>query len=138
VSIPPRTPAECFATLLTWLGRAVVAMMGGERLPLQPIALIMDRLRRVNQRFSYVAARIRSGRYHPRRRETPARKRPGQAPPPRDKLPKTFGWLLKAAHIRLGVETGAGVGPVSVTAQPGIRLGWRSEAGERRKMGLTR
>ncbi len=92
---PPPTPAESFATLITWLGRAVVAMMGGERLPLPLIAPITDRLRRIKQRFFHVAARISAGRYVPRRHIAPPRKRPGQPPPPRDKLPQTFGWLLK-------------------------------------------
>jgi hypothetical protein len=94
VSNPPLTPAENFATLIQWLTKAVVAMMGGERLPLPLIALITDRLRRIKQRFSHVAARINAGLYVPRRRETPPRKRPGQPPPP-NPLPKTFGWLLK-------------------------------------------
>jgi hypothetical protein len=93
VPSPSPTPAENFATLLTWLGRAVVAMMGGERLPLQVIALIIDRLRRGNQLFARIAARVRDGRYRPR--QGVAAPRPGQKPPPPNKLPQTFGWLLK-------------------------------------------
>jgi hypothetical protein len=95
VSNPPRSPAECFATLIQWLGRAVVAMMGGERLPLQLIARITDRLRRGNQLFARIAARVRDGLYVPRRSTAPPRRRPGQAPPPPNKLPRKFGWLLK-------------------------------------------
>ncbi len=90
---PPPTPAERFATLIQWLGRAVVAMMGGDRLPLQLIALITDRLRRGNQLFARIAALVGAGRYRPR--QGGAAPRPGQKPPPPDKLPRTFGWLLK-------------------------------------------
>ncbi len=88
------TPAENFATIIRWLSQAVIAMMGGERLPLPLIALIVDRLRRVKQRFSHVAARVHAGLYVPCRSTTPPRKRPGQPPPPASKLPQTFGWLL--------------------------------------------
>ena len=93
MSIAPRTPAERFAATIQWLGRAVAAMMGGERLPLPVIALIIDRLRRINQRFAHFAARVRDGLYTPRRSAAP-RRRPGQPPPPPDPLPKKFGWLL--------------------------------------------
>ncbi len=93
---PPRpTPAESFATLLQWLTKAVVAMMGGERLPLQLIGLITDRIRRIKQRFTHLAARVAAGKYVPRHPATPPRRRPGQAPPPPDGLPRKFGWLLK-------------------------------------------
>ncbi len=100
MSDPPRTPAECFSTLIQWLSRAVMAMMGGDRLPLQVIALIIGRLRRSNQLFARIAARVRDGRYTPRP-AAPRRRRPGQPPPP-DKLPKKFGWLLKLVPDAIG------------------------------------
>jgi hypothetical protein len=93
VPTPPPTPAESFATLLTWLTKAVVAMMGGERLPLQLIGMIIDRIRRSKQLFACIAARVAAGRYRPRRGG--AVPRPGQKPPPPNKLPQQFGWLLK-------------------------------------------
>jgi hypothetical protein len=94
--VPPTpTPAERFATCLQWLTKAVVAMMGGERLPLLLIGQIVDRIRRIKQRFATLAARIESGKYVPRNLSAPPRKRPGQAPPPKNPLPNTFGWLLK-------------------------------------------
>ncbi len=49
-------PAERFATTLQCLTKAVLAMMGGERLPLALISLIVDRIRRIKQRFAYPAA----------------------------------------------------------------------------------
>jgi hypothetical protein len=71
-----------------------MAMMGGDRLPLPLIALITDRIRRIKQRFSHVAARVQAGLYTSRP-AAPRQKRPGQPPPPKDPLPKTHGWLLK-------------------------------------------
>ncbi len=94
---PPPTPAANFATLIQWLSQAVVAMMGGERLPLSLIALIVDRLRRIKQRFAALAARIRDGRYVPRHRQKAA-----GPPPPPGKLPKEFGWLLKLVPDAIG------------------------------------
>ncbi len=104
MTVPP-TPAEGFATLVQWLGQAAVAMMGGERLPLLLISQIVDRLRRIKQRFSLVDARINAGTYVPRRRETPPRGRPGQSPPPPSKLPQTFGWLLKLVPDAVGYRS---------------------------------
>jgi hypothetical protein len=95
VSNPPPSPAERFATCLQWLTKAVVAMMGGERLPLLLIGQIVDRIRRIKQRFATLAARIAAGKYVPRTGSAPPRKRPGQTPPPKGPLPNTFGWLLK-------------------------------------------
>ncbi len=102
---PPPTPAERFATTLQWLTEAVVAMMGGERLPLLLIARIVDRIRRIKQRFAHLAARISAGKYLPRPRATPPHRRPGQAPPPPDKLPQTFGWLLKLVPDAIGYRS---------------------------------
>ena len=98
----PCTPDERFATMLRWLTRAVMAMMGGERLPLPLIALIVDRIRRIKQRFSHFAARVADGFYIPRQRSAPPRRRPGQAPPPPNKLPQKFGWLLKLVPEAVG------------------------------------
>jgi hypothetical protein len=108
VSNPPRTPAECFAALLTWLTRAVAARMGGEQLALSLIALIVERLRRIKQRFAYLAARVCDGLYTQRRRSARPPRRPGQPPPPPDRLPQKFGWLLplvpEAAGYRSQLE----------------------------------
>jgi hypothetical protein len=104
VSNPPRAPAECFAALLTWLTRAVAAQTGWG-LPLPLIALIVERLRRIKQRFAYLAARVGDGRYVPRRRSAPPRRRPGQPPPPPDKLPQKFGWLLKLVPEAVGYRS---------------------------------
>jgi hypothetical protein len=91
---PPPTAADKFATLIRWLSLAVAAMMGGDRLPLNLIGLITDRLRRVNQLF----ARIANGRFFPRRRTA----RPPGRPPPPDKLPRKFGWLLPLVPEAVG------------------------------------
>ena len=100
----PCSPPERMATILQWLTRAVVAMMGGERLPLLLIAQIADRLRRINQRFSEFAARVRDGRYTPRPAALP-RRRPGQPPPPRNPLPQKFGWLLPLVPDAIGYRS---------------------------------
>ena len=101
----PRAPAESFATILQWLTRAVTAMMGGERLPLALISLICERIRRIKQRFAHLAARVGAGKYVPRRPADPPRRRPGQAPPPRSKLPNKFGWLLKLVPEAVGYRS---------------------------------
>jgi hypothetical protein len=77
-------------------------MMGGDRLPLPLIGLIVDRLRRIKQRFATLAARVAAGRYLPRHPATPPRRRPGQPPPPPDRLPRKFGWLLKLVPDAVG------------------------------------
>ena len=101
---PPRAPAECFAAILQWLGRAVAAQTGwGLALPL--IALIVDRLRRIKQRFADLADRLRDGRYVPRHRAARPRPRPGQPPPPLDPLPQTFGWLLPLVPDAVGFRS---------------------------------
>jgi hypothetical protein len=89
---PPRSPAESFATLLRCLGHAVVAMMGGERLTLQVIALIMTRIREINQRFKRLAAHLAAGTYKPRRYL--GRKAAEPKPRRRNPLFQKFGWLL--------------------------------------------
>jgi hypothetical protein len=89
--IAPRTPAECFATLIAWLSRSVGAMSGGDRLSYLLIGQIVDRLRGIKQRFVRLAARIDGGRYAPR---TIAPHRRAATPRRADPLPKTFGWLL--------------------------------------------
>jgi hypothetical protein len=90
---PPCPPAERFATLILWLSKAVSAQTGWG-MSLQLIALITDRLRRIKQRFADVAARVAAGTYSPRRPSAAPRKRPGQSPPPQNRLPQKFGWLL--------------------------------------------
>src|ERR1019366_5079255 len=68
--------------------------MGGERLALPLIALIVDRIRGIKQRFARLAARIGAGKYFSRR---PATRRPPIDPKPRrpNKLPQSFAWLVK-------------------------------------------
>jgi hypothetical protein len=88
----PPAPAERFATLLLRLSHAVAARSGGGLLSFALIALIVTRIRTIKQLFAGLAARIQAGTYQPRR-FAPRRTAPGR-PPPVDKLPKTFGWLL--------------------------------------------
>ena len=103
---PPRAPAESFATLLRCLGQAVVAMMGGERLSLQVIALIMGRIREINQGFARLAASLAAGTYKPRRYH--GRKAAAPRPRRRSLVPQNFGWLLpmvpQAVQYRAQVE----------------------------------
>ena len=103
---PPRSPGESFATLLRCLGHAVVAMMGGERLSLQVIALIMGRIREINQGFARLAARLAAGTYKPRRYH--GRKAAAPRPRRRSPVPQKFGWLLplvpEAVQYRAQVE----------------------------------
>jgi hypothetical protein len=87
----PPTPAERFSAILLWLAKAVAARSGAG-LPFPLIGLIVERLRRIKQRFADIAARVGAGSYRPRRHR--AGPRPGQKPPPPDKLPKHPGWLL--------------------------------------------
>jgi hypothetical protein len=98
----PQAPAERFAAILLWLAKAVAARSGAG-LPFPLIALIVDRLRRIKQRFSHVAAAVGAGNHRPRRRAAAAR--PGQKPPPPDQLPKEFGWLLKLVPDAAGYRS---------------------------------
>ena len=93
MSHPPLVPETRFATLIAWLSGAVSAMSGGDRLSYLLIARIIDRLRGIKQRFVRLAAKIRDGKYAPRRF---APHRPAETPRPREaeKLPRKFGWLL--------------------------------------------
>ena len=90
---PPRSPAECFDTLVAWLSRAVVARMGGGLLSQLVIGHIIDRLRGIKQGFARLAARIAAGTYRPRR-ATPRGPLATPRPRPPDRLPRTFGWLI--------------------------------------------
>jgi hypothetical protein len=87
----PQAPAERFAAILFWLAQAVGARSGAG-LPFPLIGLIVGRLSRIKQAFARVAALVAAGSYCPRRRV--AAPRPGQKPPPPDRLPRQFGWLL--------------------------------------------
>jgi hypothetical protein len=98
--VPPRTPEKCFATLLAWLGRAVAARSGGDQLSYALIGLIIDRIRGIKQRFARLAARIRDGRYAVRSVAAP--QRPAAKPRRPNKLPQTFGWLLKLVPDAVG------------------------------------
>jgi hypothetical protein len=98
--LPPLTPEKCFATLLAWLGRAVAARSGGDQLSYSLIGLIIDRIRGIKQRFARLAARIRDGRYAVRSVAAPHR--PAAKPRRPNKLPQTFGWLLKLVPDAVG------------------------------------
>ena len=89
---PPRSPGECFATLLRCLGHAVVAMMGGERLSGPVIAHIVTRIREIKQRFARLTACLAAGTYKPRRYR--GRKAAAPGPRRRSPVPQQFGWLL--------------------------------------------
>ena len=98
---PPRTPAECFAIILQWLGRAVDAQSVGRRLAAPLIVLLLDRIRGMNQRFARLAARIATGRFVARR-TGPRRKRAAAQPRRKNPLPQKFGWLLAQAPETAG------------------------------------
>ncbi len=95
MSNPPRTPAECFATIILWLGRAVdgPSMWGHFSRPLA--LLILDRIRTINQAFARLAARIGAGTYIARRPADTPRQRAGPHPRKKNPLPQTFAWLVK-------------------------------------------
>jgi hypothetical protein len=95
VSNPPRTPAECFATILLWLSRAVDAHHLAGRLSGPLMILILNRIRDINQRFARLAARIGAGTYIPRRPAATPRRPTGPRPRPPNKLPQGFAWLVK-------------------------------------------
>jgi hypothetical protein len=100
-------PAERFAAILLWLSRAVAARIAAG-LPGPLIVLIVGRLRHINQRIARLAARIRDGRYAPRRRSTPRRSPTIRRPRRPNPLPHEFGWLLElvpeAAGYRAQLE----------------------------------
>jgi hypothetical protein len=95
VSNPPRTPVECFATIILWLGRAVdgPSMWGHFSRPLA--LLILDRIRTINQAFARLAARIGAGTYIPSRPADRPRQRAGPHPRKKNPLPQGFAWLVK-------------------------------------------
>jgi hypothetical protein len=95
VSNPPRTPVECFATLILWLGRAVdgPSMWGNFSRPLA--LLIVNRIREINQAFARLAARIKAGTYVPRRPADTPRRHAERKPRGPNKLPQGFAWLVK-------------------------------------------
>jgi hypothetical protein len=71
----PRTPAECFSTILRWLSLAVDGQRAGNRLAVPLIVLILNRIRGIGQRFASLAARIGAGSYNPRRPSPTPRRR---------------------------------------------------------------
>jgi hypothetical protein len=92
MNTPPLRPAaERFAVLLQYVSEAVSKRTGWALTHLL-IGLIVMRLQRIKRRFLRLAARIAAGTYKPRapREKTPDQPRPA---PPRDKLPRNFGWL---------------------------------------------
>ncbi len=99
--ITPPTAAERFITIVRCLSAAVVAMMAGNQLPASLIKLVVDRLRGIQHRFVYLAARLRAGTHVVRQRAATASKRPGQ-PPPQNPLPTSFGWVVPLLPIPQG------------------------------------
>jgi len=90
---PPPDPAECFATLLHWLGQAVDSRGLTGRLALPLVVLILNRIREIQQRFARLAARIRASRFSARR-STP-RRHTGRTPRRPSELPQGAAWLIK-------------------------------------------
>ena len=98
---PPRTAAEKFSTVIRWLTGVVAARSGGDQLSYLLIGYITERLRRINQCFKRIVARLGAGTYAPRRfapHRPPADKRPREP----SKLPNTFGWLLPLVPQAIG------------------------------------
>ena len=98
---PPRTPAECFATILLWLSRTVNSHGMTGRLAVPLVGLILDRVRAIQHRFAQLAAAIAAGTYAPRRPPTPS-PRPASPETPkkprqRNPLPHRFAWLVRLA-----------------------------------------
>src|ERR1700689_5696851 len=91
--IAPRTPTECFATIMLWLSRAVDGHSTWGRLARPLALLILTRIRLINQRFRRIADRVREGTYQ--FRSVMAASRRATKPRPRSELPQKFGWLLK-------------------------------------------
>jgi hypothetical protein len=92
---PPRTVAECFATLIRWLSLAVDGHSTWGRLERSLGQLILDRLRTINQRFARLAARIGAGSYVPSRPADTPRQRAGPHRRKKNPLPQGFAWLVK-------------------------------------------
>ncbi len=92
---PPRTPAECLATILRWLSLAVDGHSTWGRLERPLALLILDRLRTINQAFARLAARIGAGKYAPRRPADAPRQGENRKPRGPNKLPQGFAWLVK-------------------------------------------
>ncbi len=95
MSNPPRTPAECFATIILWLGRAVdgPSMWGHFSRP--RALLILNRIREINQAFARLAARIGAGTYIARCPADTPRQRAGPHQRRKNPLPQGFAWLVK-------------------------------------------
>jgi hypothetical protein len=102
---PPPTPADLsdrFAAILEGLYRATARTV---RDPVSGlvILLICGRLRRITARFAALAARYAAGTLRPLRTPTEPRTEPGaepgahgpHPPPPRDKLPRGYAWLIR-------------------------------------------
>jgi len=91
--VPP-SAAERFDNLLSWLSKAAVqrAYLGHLSLPGLVVALIVERLRGIKQRFARVAELIRDGRYV-RRRSSPRRSTAARPPRPPDKRTPKFAWV---------------------------------------------
>jgi hypothetical protein len=92
---PPCPAAERFGALLQYVSEAVGKRSGWALTPLL-IGLIATRLRTIKWRFLHLAARIAAGTYKPPIRSAAPRRNPAGQPrpaPPKDPLPRKFGWL---------------------------------------------
>jgi hypothetical protein len=101
---PAPAPADRFARIIDGLCRAVAARVG-KPLAGPVIVLIWTRLRRTVARFTVLAARVRAGVL-----PSPSRPRPRAAsrpasPPPAQRLPTTFGWLVRQVPEAAGYRS---------------------------------
>ncbi len=98
---PHPTPAEKFATILLALTLAVDARRAWGKLSSPLVALIVGRIRDLNQRVARLIVRSQDGRIAPRR---PAARRPAKPRRPRQPgpLPVHSGWLLTLVPEAVG------------------------------------
>jgi hypothetical protein len=87
-------PAERLATLLFWLGKALVNRNLAGTLAGPLFILIMGRLKAIRYAFARLATRIEAGKFAPRR-SSPRQPATEKKPRRRTPLPQGFAWLIK-------------------------------------------
>ena len=92
---PPRTPAECLATIILWLSRTVDSHSMWGKLARPLAVLILDRLRALKHRFDRLAARIEAGRFASRRPPATPRRPAPRRPRTPNPLPQKFAWMVR-------------------------------------------
>ncbi len=92
---PPRTPAECLATIILWLSRTVDSHSMWGKLARPLAVLILDRIRAIKHRFDRLAARIEAGQFTPRRPSATPRARTPRPPRAPNPLPQKFAWMVR-------------------------------------------